>query len=82
MRAYSIAMIGAPGVPIPVHRSSNYWVTAGSEAEDLELRRIVGLEIDEAYSQLILKGGYFRSVSTPKCQIAQELTAKPSAEAN
>ena len=82
VRAYSIAMIGAPGVPIPVHRPSNYWVTTGSEAEDIELRRILGLEIDEAHSQLIRRGGYSRSVLTPDRQIAQELPEKPRSEAN
>jgi len=48
VRVYSISTIGAPGVPIPVHRTSSYWVTTGSEAEDRELRRVVSLEIDEA----------------------------------
>ena len=38
---YSISMIGAPGVPIPVHRTSSHSVTTGSEAEDRELRRVV-----------------------------------------
>lgn len=53
VREYSINMIGAPGVPIPIHRTSKYWVTTGSEAEDHELRRIVSLEIDEARSQSV-----------------------------
>ena len=52
VRMYSIKMIGAPGVPIPVHRTSMYWITTGSDAGDGELRRIVSLEIDEATSQL------------------------------
>ena len=33
VRIYSIIMIGPPGVPIPIHRTSTYWVTTGSEAE-------------------------------------------------
>jgi len=37
VRVYAISMIGAPGVPNPVHRTSNYRVTTGSEAEDREL---------------------------------------------
>lgn len=53
VREYSISMIGAPGVPIPIHRTSKYWLTTGSEAEDRELRRVVSLEIDEASSQLV-----------------------------
>jgi hypothetical protein len=52
VRAYSVSMIGAPGVPIPGRRTSKYWVTTGSAAEDLELRRIVSFEIDEASAQL------------------------------
>jgi hypothetical protein len=58
VREYSIRMIGPPGVPIPVHRTSNYWVTTDSEAEDHDLRRIVSLEIDEASSQLLPTGQY------------------------
>lgn len=57
VRAYSVSMIGAPGVPIPIHRTSKYWVTTGSRAEDRELQRLVSLEIDSASSQLILTGG-------------------------
>ena len=77
VRAYSISMIGAPGVPIPGRRTSNYWVTTGSEAEDHELHRIVPLEIDEASSQLIRTGGYSPSALKPDCRTApQELTAK------
>ncbi len=68
VRVYSISMIGAPGVPIPVHRTSKYWVTTGSEADDSELRRIVPLEIDEASSQLIRTGGYSPSALTPDCR--------------
>jgi hypothetical protein len=34
------------------HRTSNFWVTTGSEAEDREMRRIVSLEIDEDSSLL------------------------------
>ena len=55
---YSISMIAAPGVPIPVHRTSNYWVTTGSEADDRELRRVVSLEIDEVTSRLLPTSGY------------------------
>jgi hypothetical protein len=77
VRAYSIGMIGAPGVPIPVHRTSKYWVTTGSEAEDSELRRIVSLEIDEASSQLIRRSGNSPSALTPACRTAaHEPTAK------
>ncbi len=77
VHVYSIGMIGAPGVPIPVHRTSKYWVTTGSEAEDSELRRIVPLEIDEASSQLIQRNGNSPSVLTPDCRTAaQEPTAK------
>jgi len=61
VRDYSIRMIGPPGVPIPVHRASNHWVTTGSEAEDRDLRRIVSLEIDEASSQLV------SNLEMPKC---------------
>lgn len=77
VRAYSISMIGAPGVPIPGRRTSKYWVTTGSEAEDGELRRIVSLEIDAASSQLIRTGEYSPSALKPDCRTApQELTAK------
>jgi hypothetical protein len=77
VRAYSISMIGAPGVPIPGRRTSKNWVTTGSEAEDHELRRIVPLEIDEASSQLIRTGRYSPSALKPDCRTApQELTAK------
>lgn len=61
VRVYSISMIGAPGAPIPVHRTSNYWMTTGSEAEDRELRRLVSLEIDDVSSQQIPTGGYSSS---------------------
>ena len=72
MHEYSIGMIGPPGVPIPVHRNSNYWVTTGSEAEDRELRRIVSLEIDEAST-----GEYSPLALNPQCRTAgQEPTAK------
>lgn len=56
VRAHSINMLGAQGVPIPVHRTSKYWMTTGSDAEDRELRRLVLLEIDEASSQLLQRG--------------------------
>jgi hypothetical protein len=72
VRAYSIHMIGPPGVPIPVHRSSNYWVTTGSEAEDQELRRIVSLEIDEAGSHLIPTSEYSPSAANPECRAGEE----------
>ena len=73
---YSIRMIGPPGVPIPVHRTSNYWVTTGSEAEDRDLRRIVSLEIDEASSQLLPTGQY-SPLALRECRNAgQEPTAK------
>jgi len=61
VREYSISMIGPPGVPIPGHRTSNYWVTKGSEAEDRDLRQIVSLETDNVSSQLILTGAYSSS---------------------
>jgi hypothetical protein len=77
VRAYSIGMIGPPGVPIPVHRTSNYWVTTGSEAEDRELRRIVSLEIDEASSQLVPTGESSPLDLNPECRSAgQAETAK------
>jgi hypothetical protein len=77
VREYSVGMIGAPGVPIPVHRTSNYWVTTGSEAEDRELRRIVSLEIDEASSQSVHSGEYSPSVLNPECRDgSQERNAK------
>ena len=75
VREYSIRMIGPPGVPIPVHRTSNYWVTRGSEAEDHDLRRIVSLEIDEASSQL-LPTGQHSPLALRECRNAgQEPTA-------
>ena len=76
VRAYSISMIGARGVPIPGRRTSKYWVTTGSEAEDRELRRMVSLEIDEARSQLIRTGKCLPSALNPHCRTAPpELTA-------
>ena len=68
VRVHSISMIGAPGVPIPVHRTSNYWVTTGSEAEDRELRRVLSLEIDEA----LPTSGYSPSASRPDCRTAAQ----------
>jgi hypothetical protein len=77
VRSYSISMIGPPGVPIPLHRTSNYWVTTGSEAEDRDLRRIVSVEIDEASSQLVPTTEYSPSGLNPECRNAgQEPTAK------
>jgi hypothetical protein len=77
VRAYSISMIGAPGVPIPGRRTSRYWVTTGSEAEDRELRRMASLVIDEASSHLIRTGEYSPSTLKPNCRTAlQELTDK------
>jgi hypothetical protein len=77
LRAYSINMIGPPGVPIPLHRTSNYWVTTGSEADDRDLRRIVSLEIDEASSQLNPTSEYSPLALNPDCQEAsQERTAQ------
>jgi hypothetical protein len=77
VRAYSISMVGAPGVPIPIHRTSKYWVTTGSEAEDRELRRMASLVIDEASSHLIRTGEYSPSTLKPNCRTAlQELTDK------
>jgi len=67
VRVYSISMIGAPGAPIPVHRTSTYWVTTGSEAGDGELRRLVSLEIDRVSSQLALTGGYSSSSMKTGC---------------
>jgi len=66
VRAHSIRMIGAPGAPI--HRTTKYWVTTGSDAEDRELRQIVSLEIDEASSQLIPAGEYSPSTLKPDCR--------------
>lgn len=66
VREYSISMIGAPGVPIPIHRTSNYWVTTGSQAEDRELQRLVSLEIDNASSQL-MTGGNSPLALKPDC---------------
>jgi hypothetical protein len=77
VRAYSIGMIGAPGVVIPGRKTSEYWVTTGSESEDRELRRIVSLEIDEARSQLIRTAGYSPSAIDGNCRTApQELTTQ------
>lgn len=70
VRAYSISMIGAPGVPIPGRRTNNYWMTTGSEAEDRELRRLVSLEIDETSSQLIRNGEYSPPALNPDCRTA------------
>jgi len=70
LRRYSISMIGPPGVSIRAPRTSNYWMTTGSEADDRALRGIVSIEIDEASSQLV-------STSNPECRDAgQERTAK------
>jgi hypothetical protein len=69
-------MIGSPGVPIPVHRPRKYWVTTGSEAEERELRRIVFLEIDEAGSHVIPRGGLSPVGLAPVCPVpAGESTA-------
>jgi hypothetical protein len=74
---YSVSMIGAPGVPIPVHRPTNYWVTTGSEVGDRGLRRIVAVEIDEASSPSTRKDSKFASGLTSGCQtVAQEPTVK------
>ena len=78
VRVYSMSMIGTLGVPIPAHRTSNYSVTTGSEAEDRELRRIVSLEIDEVSSQLIPTGEYSPSALSPECHYAGQ---KPTAKA-
>jgi hypothetical protein len=67
VRAHAISMIGAPGAPIPTHRTANYWVTTGSEAEDRELRRLVSLEIDNVSSQLTLTSGYSSSPLETDC---------------
>jgi hypothetical protein len=76
VRAYSIKMIGQPGVPIPARRITNYWLTTGSEAEDSELRRIVSLEIDETSSHFNRTGGHSPSVLKLDCATpAQEQTA-------
>jgi hypothetical protein len=66
-RAYSINMIGRPGVPIPAGRSSKYWVTTGSEAGDRELRQVVSFEIEEGSSHLIRTGIQFPSVLQLNC---------------
>lgn len=77
VRLYSISMIGAPGVPIPAHRTSKYSVTTGSKAEDRELRRMVSLEIDESRSQLVWTAGYSPSALRPACRTPpQDLTAQ------
>jgi hypothetical protein len=76
-RTYSVNMIGPPGVPIPLHRTSNYWVTTGSETENRDLRRIVSAEIDEARSQLNPTSEYSPLALNPDCQEAsQERTAQ------
>ena len=72
VRAHSINMIGAPGVPIPVRRTSKYWMTTGSDAEDRELRRLVSLEIDEASSQMIQNGGLAPKGLAPECPATPE----------
>ena len=72
VHAYSINMIGPPGVPIPVRRTSSYRVTTGSVAEDSVLRRIVSLEIDEATSQLLPTSGDSPSVSKQDCRTAAQ----------
>jgi hypothetical protein len=66
-RAYSINMIGRPGVPSPAGRTSKYWVTTGSEAGDHELRQVVSFEIEEASSHLIRTGVHFPSVLQLNC---------------
>jgi hypothetical protein len=77
LRVYSFRMIGTPGVPIPIHQTSKYWVTTGSKAEDDELRRMVSLNIDEASSQLIRRDRNSPSASTSDCRTAaHESTAK------
>jgi len=76
VRAYAISMMGAPGVPIPIHRTSKYLVTTGSEAEDRELRRLVSLEIDNVSSQLMLTGGYSSSALKTDCLAGQDQTIK------
>jgi len=70
VRAHAISMIGAPGAPIPTHRTANYRVTTGSEAEDRELRRLVSVEIDHVSSPLILTGGYSSSPWKTGCLAA------------
>jgi hypothetical protein len=75
VRAYSISIIGTPGVSIPGRKTSKYWVTTGSEAQDRDLRQLVSLEIDEARSQLIRTSGYPPSAVDSNCRTAsQELT--------
>ena len=58
--------------PIPVHRTSNYRVTTGSEAEDRNLRRIVSLEIDPASTHLV-------SASNLECRAAARSGANRTA---
>jgi hypothetical protein len=67
VRVFSNSMIGTPGAPNPVHRSTNYWVTTGAEAEDRELRRLVSLEIDDVSSQMTLTDGYSSLALKPGC---------------
>jgi hypothetical protein len=78
VRAHSISMIGASGVPIPGRRTSKYSVTTGSEVEDRELRRTVSLEIDESRSQVIRTTEYSRSALELDCRNADQ---KPTANA-
>ncbi|MBV8050395.1 MAG: hypothetical protein JOZ80_04355 [Acidobacteriaceae bacterium] len=76
VRAYSISMVGSPGVPIPGRRLGKYSVTTGSETGDRELRRIVSLEIDESRSKLNRTTEDSFSALESDCQTAaQELTA-------
>lgn len=82
IRVHSISMIGLPGVPIPLHRTTNYRVTTGSEAKDRELRRMVSLEINEATSPLVPIDEDSPSALRPSFPtLAREPTTRASAKA-
>jgi hypothetical protein len=70
VRMHSISMIGPPGIPIPFHRTSKYWMTTGSDTGDRDLRRIVLVEIDEASSQLTRRDGNLALLATLGCRTA------------
>ena len=79
VREYLMRMIGPPGVPIPVHPTSKYWVTTGSEMEDSELRRIVSLEVNEASSQFTRTDRNSALALRSDCRTAvQDATVKDS----
>jgi hypothetical protein len=69
---YSTRMIGSTGVSVPVHQTSNYRVTTGSDAEDHELLGILTLQIDEARYQLLPTAEHSPGGLPPECQPAIE----------